>query len=74
MNDQKLGLHPLLQAHSRAERESLDMIHVGYNARRKFNLHYLELLESLSKTFITENSALVAIQTLRDQKVNIIEA
>ena len=74
MNDQKLGLHPLLQAYCRAERESLDMVEVGCNAQRKFNLHYLELLESLSKTFITKNSALVAIQTLRDQKVNIIEA
>ena len=74
MNDQKLGLHPLLQAYCRAERESLDMVDVGCNAQSKFNLHYLELLESLSKKFITKNSALDAIQTLRDQKVNIIEA
>ena len=74
MNDQKLGLHPLLQAYCRAERESLGMVEVVCNAQSKFNLHYLELLESLSKTFITKNSALVAIQTLRDQKVNIIEA
>ena len=74
MNDQKLGLHPLVQAYCRAERESLDMVDVGCNAQSKFNLHYLELLESLSKTFITKNSALDAIHTLRDQKVNIIEA
>ena len=74
MNDQKLGLHPLLQAYCRTERENLDMVDVGCNAQRKFNRHYLELLKSLSKEFITKNSALVAIQTLRDQKVNIIEA
>ena len=74
MNDQKLGLHPLLQAYCRTERETLHVIGVGCNAQRKFNLHYLELLKSLSKTFITKNSAVVAIQKLRDQKVNIIEA
>ena len=74
MNDQKLGLHPLLQAYCGAERESLGMVDVGCNAQRKFNLHYFDLLKGLSKTFITKNSALVAIQTLRDQKVNIIEA
>jgi len=74
MNKQKLSLHPLLQAYCRTERESLDMVDVGNDAQRKFNLHYLKLLESLSKKFITKDSALVAIQTLRDQKVNIIEA
>ena len=74
MNDQKLGLHPLLQAYCRTERESLDMVEVGCNAQSKFNEHYLELLKSLSKTFITKNSARDAIETLRDQKVNIIEA
>ena len=74
MNGQKLSLHPLLQAYCRTERESLHMVDVGNDAQRKFNLHYLKLLESLSKKFITKNSALVAIQTLRDQKVNIIEA
>ena len=74
MNDQKLGLHPLLQAYCRTERESLHMVDVGCNAQRKFNQHYLELLKSLSKTFITKNSASIAIQTLRDQKVNFIEA
>ena len=74
MNDQKLGLHPLLQAYCRTERETLHMVDVGCNAQRKFNLHFLELLKSLSKTFITKNSAVVAIQTLRDQKANIKEA
>ena len=74
MNDQKLGLHPLLQAYCRTERERLDMVDVGCNAQREFNGHYLDLLKSLSKTFITKDSALVAIQTLRDQKLNIIEA
>jgi len=74
MNDQKLALHPLLQAYALTERESLHMVDVSCNAQRKFNLHYLELLKSLSKTFFTKNSALIAIQTLRDQKVNIIEA
>ena len=74
MNDQKLGLHPLLQAYCRTEGESLDMVEVGCNAQSKFNEHYLDLLKSLSKTFITKNSARDAIETLRDQKVNIIEA
>ena len=74
MNDEKLGLHPLLQAYCRTERESLHMVDVGCNAQREFNRHYLDLLKSLSKTFITKNSALDAIQILRDQKVNIIEA
>ena len=74
MNDLKLGLHPLLQAYCRTERESLDMVDVGCNAQSKFNGHYLELLKSLSKTFITKDSAKGAIEALRDQKVNIIEA
>ena len=74
MNDQKLCLHPLLQAYCRTERESLHMVDIGCDAQRKFNLYYLELLKSLSKVFITKNSARSAIQTLRDQKVNIIEA
>ena len=74
ISDQKLGLHPLLQAYCRIERESLDMIDVGCNAQRKFNLHYLELLKRLSTTFITKNSASTAIQTFREEKVNIIEA
>ena len=72
--DQKLKLHPLLKAYCRTERENLHMVDVGHNAQRKFNWHYLELLKSLSKAFITKNSALVAIQTFRDQKVNIVEA
>ena len=74
MNEQKLSLHPLLQAYCRTERESLHMVDVGNDAQRKFNQHYLKLLDSLSKTFITKNSALGAIRTFRDQKVNIIEA
>ena len=74
MNDQKLSLHPLLQAYCRTERETLHVGGVGCNAQRKFNLRYLELLKSLSKTFITKNSAEDAIQKLRGQKVNIIEA
>ena len=74
MNDQKLGLHPLLQAYCRTERKGLNMVEEGCNAQEKFNLHYLKRLESLSKEFITKNSARRAIQTLRDQKVNIIEA
>ena len=74
MNEHKLGLHPLLQAYCRTERKNLHMVDVGCDAELKFNQHYLELLKGLSKEFITKNSALVAIQTLRDQKVNIIEA
>ncbi|KAL9986672.1 hypothetical protein ACROYT_G000846 [Oculina patagonica] len=73
-NDQKFNIHPLVQAYCRAERDFLNMVDVGRDAQRKFNGHYLELVKSLSKKFISKNSALSAIQTFREQKPNIMEA
>ena len=73
-SSQKFNIHPLVQAYCRVERASLNMVDAGRDAQRKFNCHYLELVENLSKQFISKNSALIAIQTFREQKANILEA
>ena len=67
-------MHPLVQAYLRTEKESLGMGDLWRTTQCKFNHHYLGQLGFLSKEFISKNSALVAIQTFRQQKANIMEA
>ena len=73
-NDRKFSIHPLVQAYCRAERDSLNMVDVGRAAQHKFNKHYLELLQTLSKKFICKDSASDALSTFRKEKANISEA
>ena len=67
-------MNPLVQAYFRTEKESLGMGDLWRTTQCKFNHHYLGQLGFLSKEFISKNSALVAIQTFRQQKANIMEA
>ena len=72
--DEKMRMHPLVQAYFRTEKESLGMSDLWRTSQYKFNHHYLGLLRVLSKEFISKNSALVAIHKFRQQKANIMEA
>ena len=72
--DGKMRMHPLIQDFFRTEKESLGMDDLWRGTQRKFNHHYLGLLRSLSKEFISKNSASVAIRKFRLQKANIMEA
>ena len=72
--DGKMRMHPLIQDFFRTEKESLGMDDLWRGTQRKFNQHYLGLLRSLSKEFISKNSASVAIRKFRLQKANIMEA
>ena len=72
--DEKMRMHPLVQAYFRTEKESLGMSDLWRTSQYKFNHHYLGLLRVLSKEFISKNSALVAIRKFRQQKANVMEA
>ena len=72
--DGKMRMHPLIQDFFRTEKESLGMDDLWRGTQRKFNHHCLGLLRSLSKEFISKNSASVAIRKFRLQKANIMEA
>ena len=72
--DEKMRMHPLIQAYFRTEKESLGMSDLWRTSQYKFNHHYLGLLRVLSKEFISKNSALVAIRKFRKQKANVMEA
>ena len=72
--DGKMRMHPLVQAYFRTEKEYLGMADLWRTTQCNFNRHYLGQLGFLSKEFISKNSASVAIQTFRQQKVNIMEA
>ena len=50
------------------------MEEVGKSAQDKFNAYFIEELRTLSKRFITRNSAMVAISSFREDKANIMEA
>ena len=70
---EKLVLHPLVREFLKAERKRLNMDDVGKQAQHKFNQHYLELLETLSKQFINKKWSQNAIFTFRREKGNILE-
>ncbi|XP_029186361.2 uncharacterized protein LOC114954056 isoform X2 [Acropora millepora] len=74
MRDEKYALHPLVREYCRARREILKMVVVGKSAQGKFNAYFIEKLRTLSKDFITRNSAMVAISSFREDKANIMEA
>ena len=73
IKDEKLVLHPLVREFLKAERKLLKMDDIGKEAQKKFNQHYVTLLESLSKQFITKQKSKEAISTFRTEKANILE-
>ena len=73
IDNEKLVLHPLVRKFLKAERKLLNMDDVGKQAQHKFNLHYLELLETFSKQFISKKRSQNAIFTFRREKGNILE-
>ena len=73
IDHEKLVLHPLVREFLKAERRLLNMDDVGKKAQHKFNQHYLELLETSSKQFISKEWSQNAIFTLRTEKANILE-
>ena len=73
INDTKVVLHPLVREFLKAERKLLNMDDVGKEAQKKFNQHYVALLESLSKQFITKQKSKEAISTFREETANILE-
>ena len=70
---EKMVLHPLVREFLKVERKLLNMDDVGKTAEHKFNQHYLELLETLSKQFISKEWLQNAISTFRREKRNILE-
>ena len=73
IDNEKLVLHPLVREFLKAERKLLKMDVVGEKAQYKFNQHYLELLETSSKQFISKKWSRNAIFTFRTEKANILE-
>ena len=73
IDHEKLVLHPLVREFLKAERRLLNMDDVGKKAQHKFNQHYLELLETSSKQFISKEWSQNAIFTFRTEKANILE-
>ena len=73
IDHEKLVLHPLVREFLKAERRFLNMDDVGKKAQRKFNQHYLELLETTSKQCISKEWWQNAIFTFRTEKANILE-
>ena len=73
IDNEKLVLHPLVRDFLKAERKLLNMEVVGEKAQHKFNQHYLELLETSSKQFISKKWSQNAIFTFRTEKANILE-
>ena len=73
IDNEKLVLHRLVREFLKAERKLLNMDDVGNDAERKFNEHYLELLETSSKQFISKKWWQNAIFTFRTEKANILE-
>ena len=68
-----LRMNPLVREFLKVERKLLNMDDVGKTAENKFNQHYLELLETLSKQFISKEWSQNAISTFRREKRNILE-
>ena len=73
INDTKVVLHPLVREFLRAERKLLNMDDIGKEAQKRFNQHYVTVIESLSKQFITKQKWKEAISTFRAEKANILE-
>ena len=73
IDNEKLVLHRLVREFLKAERKLLNMDDVGKEAQKKFNQHYVALLESFSKQFITKQKSKEAISTFRAEKANILE-
>ena len=73
IDNEKLVLHPLVREFLKAERKLLNMDDIGERAEHKFNRHYLELLETSSKQFISKKWSQKAIFTFRTEKANILE-
>ena len=73
IDKEKVLLHPLVRDFLRAERKLLNMDVVGRKAQHKFNQHYLKLLETSSKQFISKEWSQNAIFTFRTEKANILE-
>ena len=74
INDELLVVHPLIKTYCREERHSLNLEDVGRAAEHKFNHHYLELLRSLHRQFISKGSSSSSIISFRRNKPNIMEA
>ena len=73
LDNEKLVLHPLIREFLKAEWKLLNMDDVAKKAQHKFNQHYLELLETSSKQFITKEGSQNAIFTFMTEKANILE-
>ena len=73
IDHEKLVLHPLVREFLKAKRRLLNMDDVGKKAQHTFNQHYLELLETSSKQFISKDWSQNAIFTFRTEKANILE-
>ena len=73
IDKEKVLLHPLVRDFLRAERKLLNMDVEGRKAQHKFNQHYLKLLETSSKQFISKEWSQNAIFTFRTEKANILE-
>ena len=75
MGDEKYALHPLVRVYCRANWKNLPhMEEVGQSAQDKFNMHFIDKLKTLSKEFITKDSAMDAISSFRAYRANIMEA
>ena len=75
MGDEKYALHPLVREYCRANWKNLPhMEEVGQSAQDKFDMHFIVKLKTLSKEFITKDSAMGAICSFRAYRANIIEA
>ena len=74
MGNDKYALQPLVRQYCRDERNVLGMEDVGKSAQGKFNRHYIEKLKTLSKAFITKDSAMSAISSFKECKENLMDA
>ncbi|XP_067056936.1 uncharacterized protein [Acropora muricata] len=75
MGDEKYALHPLVREYCRANWKNLPhMEEVGQSAQDNFDMHFIDKLKTLSKEFITKDSAAHAISSFRAYRANIMEA
>ena len=75
MGDEKYALHPLVREYCRANWKNLpDMEEVGQSAQDNFDMHFIDKLKTLSKEFITKDSAVGPISSFRAYRANIMEA
>lgn len=74
MGDEKYALHPLVREYCRANWKNLPHMEVGQSAQDNFDMHFIDKLKTLSKEFITKDSAVGAISSFRAYRANIMEA